>query len=127
MSMVIPPDPLLRKKAAERMVHFAQFSAGDNIVEFRWDRPEPPPWSWAADAKLQAFLAYDFAHTTTLARPLAQVAATKATMASMSIGTRFRTPGGLSMKTTIARANRLVTSANPRPNPRFLVGITQMF
>ena len=97
------------------------------IVEFRWDRPEPLSWSWAADAKLQAFVAYDFAHATTLARPLAQVAATKATIASMSIGTRFRTPGGLSIETTIARADRPVTSADPRPNPRFLVGITQVF
>ena len=97
------------------------------IVEFRWDRPEPLPWSWAAEAKLQAFAAYDFAHATTLARPLAEVAATKATIASMSLGTRFRTPGGLSIETMVARADRPVTSTDPRPNPRFLIGITQVF
>jgi len=97
------------------------------IVEFRWDRPEPLPWSWAAEAKLQAFMAYDFAHATTLARPLAEVAATKATIASTSLGTRFRTPGGLSIEAMVARADRPVASTDPRPNPRFLIGINQVF
>jgi hemolysin activation/secretion protein len=97
------------------------------IVEFRWDRSEPMPWSWANEARLQAFVAYDFAHATTLARPLAEVVATKSTIASMSLETRFRTPGGLSVETMIARADRPVASTDPRPNPRFLIGITQTF
>lgn len=97
------------------------------ILELRWDRPEPLPWAWPAEAKLQAFAAYDFAHVTTLARPLAEVVATKATIASLSLGTRLRTPGGLSIETMVARADRSVVSTDPRPNPRFLIGITQVF
>lgn len=97
------------------------------IVELRWDKPQPLSWSWAAEAKLQAFVAYDFAHTMTLARPLAAVAATNATLASASMGTRFRTPAGLSVEAMIARAARPVTSSDPRSNPRILIGITQAF
>jgi hemolysin activation/secretion protein len=97
------------------------------ILELRWDRTRPLALPWAAEAKLQAFVAYDFAHTTTLARPLAEVVATKATIASMSLGTRLRTRGGLSIESMVAHADRPVTSSDSRPNPRFLIGITQVF
>jgi hemolysin activation/secretion protein len=97
------------------------------IVELRWDRPQPLQWSWAAEAKLQAFVAYDFAHTSTLARPVASVAATSGTIASVSMGTRLRTPAGQSLEALIARAERPVTSTDPRPNPRFMVNIIQVF
>lgn len=98
-----------------------------SIVELRWDRPQPLQWSWAAEAKLQAFIAYDFAHTTTLARPIASVAASNGTIASVSMGARLRTPAGQSIEAMIARAERPVTSTDPRPNPRLLVNIIQVF
>jgi hemolysin activation/secretion protein len=97
------------------------------LGELRWDHAKPATLGLPENATLQLFASYDFAQATRLANPINETAQSVASIASVASGFRIRTPKGLNIETTLAKANTYVPSNDRKPNPRLIFSLTQVF